>query len=219
MPMSKDVVETLTGRVWDVKFGQIHLLRGSEAVCGELKEVVHVADGQSALCARCVEVAAAGDFVTRRRTSGGREYTWPMLGVHGTGCGGYKDVSWKGTIVKRPDVAFQIALMQYGYRMRDWDNYPPACACGCEAWLKEVGDVPVNLGVLSDTGWKGVAVGRCVTDYTRTLCFAGRLMPDQQELLRKYVQLNRCPGWTDLRVVVGDSGARFTFTTTMDSSD
>lgn len=137
-----------------------------------------------------------------------------------SGCGGYTGY-YDGGFVSDPETAFKIALIQFGYvTCRHYDNLPPTHACNCAAALKELSKWFSALPTLDAGEWKscGGIPHRGITDFTRTLKFERDLAADELELLCEYLQRNKCPGWTGVRIRKASAG-EYVATTTWDSSD
>jgi hypothetical protein len=170
------------------------------------------------LCETCVAQATVGDFLLRIRTSEDRRYRIPMLVVDGCGCGGHVAFCFGLGSVMRGDIALQLALIQYGTTMANWDNGPPTHACDCDKRLAEINTKVKALPVIEDGGWKGRSGGRCITDYTREVKFSRDLTEAELDLWIEHLRRKDCPGWTGVGCRRCDEG-RYVFTTTMDSSD
>lgn len=144
---------------------------------------------------------------------------FPTLSVC-SGCGGHSGYL-RGKTVKVPDLAWRLALVQFGNTTcKHYDNEPPSHACDCKEKLRELDRQVGELPLVSDSGWKrsGGIPRRGITDYARSMEFSRDLAPEEVDLLREWLQRKDCPGWTGIGMRAHGKG-RYGFTTTWDSSD
>jgi hypothetical protein len=113
-----------------------------------------------------------------------RQYSFPLVCCC-QGCGS-PSALYTNRAIKRPDLAYEVSLLQYGQAMAGWDN-PPPTKCRCEERVKVLKEELKNLPPIeSDTGWSGWSGGRCIVDYGRTVKFSAPVDPDMME---KYIEL------------------------------
>jgi hypothetical protein len=179
-------------------------------------------------CITCVAVSRAGDWIGKEKSlATGRTYRWPLLCVCGTGCGGHRSVFiGTGLSIDRPELAHEIALIQYGYAsMREWDNGPPGPPCNCAAEVPKLRErANTELPWVDRGEWKRVGglAHRGIHDYARTMVFGAELSAEQRSLLSVWLQKDGCPGWTGVSLrIVERRLVTWTYiaTTTYDSSD
>ncbi len=228
LPRPIRLPETATGCKWRTVKNTTHLFRYGNSICSNMSMgPVETDDVYAPVCTRCLKLAAAGDFIEKNwnEHTGTRQYNFPTVAVHGTGCGHISSFFWRRDVELKevrddvPQLAFQIALLKHGYdSMVRWDNAPPEHACDCDRILKEMGNPLENIGILEDSGWTGRNGGRCITDYTRKIVFKKNLTPDEERLVVNFLTRKDCPGWTGVhqRQLYGNT---YMYTTTMDSSD
>lgn len=214
----------VSGREW--KGGHLSKERWSiswsGSRCGREEEI------ESGLCARCVAVAAVGDFVVKRRISDPpyRAYVVPRPSSCRCGAPGpfffSPDPGDHGRTVRvdgNPVVSYVLATMEYAAGMYDRDNPPPERLCRC-AEIRAAAAALAPRDFILDTKWRAIRRWSCAADFERT-CEFGRAPTDEAlSVLAELFSIEpECPGWTgvswrrdraDGRVVV--------FSTTHDSS-
>lgn len=136
-------------------------------------------------------------------------------------CGGYTGVHWEGK-TQFPELAYEVALVQYGFsHLGKYDMGPPVKnICNCELELERLRkQMKLLPSIVNDTGWKGRSGGRCITDYTRSIEFEQPLTDEEVGVLRGFVSRDNCPGMTGVGCYVGQQPNIYIFNTTWDSSD
>jgi len=155
-------------------------------------------------------------------TTNQREAYFPTLQVC-QGCGGYRGVYHDGGLVEDPELAYQVAMVQFGYStIRHYDVGPASHKCDCAQRVKELYEIVSKLKIINDSGWKlderTSIISRGIRDYVRKIKFAKKLTRDELKAFIELSQRTDCPGWT----LIGYnwlSENTYSFTTTMDSSD
>lgn len=138
-----------------------------------------------------------------------------------SGCGGFTGYFHDGKTVRDPEGAWLMALVQFGYSTcQHFDNLPPSHPCFCEEALDELRSPFESLPWIDCGAWKvcGGLPHRGITDYERTLHLERDLTDDEKTTVTQYLQMNKCPGWTGVRLIWTSPG-RYRATTTWDSSD
>jgi len=151
-----------------------------------------------------------------------RRVTFPTI-CGCSGCGGYSGICYNGGVHKDPELAYKIALVQFGHStIRNFDNAPPSHPCNCEQRLKELKGAVSKLSIKSDTGWnldeRTSILSRGIRDYHRVIVFERDLTSDEMNDFKEFLQRDKCPGWTGIQCRCLPDGA-YRFTTTWDSSD
>jgi hypothetical protein len=146
-------------------------------------------------------------------------FMWPTLCVC-AGCGGFTGY-FRMEIFKNPGLAWRIALIQFGdSTCKRCDNDPPSHPCDCESRLKILAARVAGIPIESDSGWEvsgGIAI-RGITDYSRRMRFSRSLTIEEEDIMREWLQVKDCPGWTGVRMIPDGLDA-YRFMTTWDSSD
>lgn len=184
------------------------------------------------------------DVIERRGQYGQYRFHYPTLCVHGTGCGGYHSMYF-GTRYKLPiifngrkfpdqikdgELAWMIALIQWGYSYQTFDNGAPyPNFCNCDERIRELDDTikqMQNYGVIESIGeWKlvGGIPSRGICDYKREILTNWMPSPTDEETLKEWVLIKDNPGYCGrgmTKQIIGENRkVVYTFTSTMDSSD
>lgn len=139
--------------------------------------------------------------------------------INCNGCGGPKKIFYRGREISRPDLAFQVALVEYGYRtLAIYSNTAPSHACDCAEKLVTLGSFFFERAV--DVGsWQVSSRGNCYTDYKRVVRFSSDLTENELATVCDFLQRDKCPGWTGVGWRKDPSKeSTYVFTTTYDSS-
>jgi len=171
-----------------------------------------------------MEKLSFNDVVRRERDpkTGQRRVFFPTLCVC-SGCGGYSAVFHSGKTHKDPELAFQVALVQFGYStIQHYDNDPPSHPCNCEQRLQELRKEVEKLTIVTDGGWNmNEATSRPIRgirDYDRVIQFERNLSSEELKTFGEFLQRDKCPGWTGIHSKHLGEG-KYQFSTTWDSSD
>ena len=115
--------------------------------------------------------------------------SFPTLCVCGV-CHGYTSIFMNGKSYNCPDLAAQLALIQYGYAtIKRFDNgveYRP-CLCKEEAKQLEIqfNNLPINV----IGAWKESYISSCYYRYNLIFETSAELSVEEQELARKYISI------------------------------
>lgn len=143
--------------------------------------------------------------------------TFPTLCVCSV-CEGYSYVYLNGRSYNRPDLAAQVALIQYGHSyLKRCDNTISYRPCSCkqeEAKLvSEFNNLPIT--VIGD--WKESYIGRCLRRYDLVFDTSEQLNDEAKELARKYLSIKKkAPNNTAIIQIKPNS---YLLTCEVDSSD
>ena len=111
-----------------------------------------------------------------------------------------------------------------GKTLREYDNRVPQFYVDDTpeqlAWLQGRMSAPDFPQIVSDSKWERVGGNRerGIHDYQRVVVFQSPLSEEHVKHYTKFLQLDKCPGYTKIQVNSGPSHS-YTFTTTFDSSD
>ncbi len=123
-----------------------------------------------------------------------------------------------GRTVPRADLAYSMALIMHGMKIKTYDNSAPDGQCSCQEQLLQLQKWVQNLPLESEGPWVGKQGGRAITDYSKTVQFGRSMSADEVKKFAHFLQLNSCPGWT--KVVAKQIGDyTYQFSTTDDRSD
>lgn len=215
-----------------------------EAIKGREYEVRPKAPEKQGMCPGCVEKATSGDLLVRRTDELSRQsddprrkFNWPTLCVC-SGCGGYRSVYFMAGDVKRPDLALELALMQFGLSyLGRYANSPPSLSqvCQCETRVAELRKAVDALPWVSRGEWvrTGGNAQRGINDFSRTLQLSRQLTQEELSLVSEWLQKDACPGYTGCPIrgmgmqpwrtpgsdEIKGMVATYVSTTTWDSSD
>jgi len=114
--------------------------------------------------------------------------------------------------------------IRVGRDLREWDNPVPQFHVDDTpeqlAWLRGRMSAPDFPETTFDSRWERVGGNseRGIHDYKRVVKFASLPSEEHLKYFTKFLQLDKCPGYTEIRVNK-DTSYSYTFTTTFDSSD
>lgn len=160
----------------------------------------------------------------------GYTLTFPFtLCIDGCGCGGYTSIYVSQTIhgkefpgdINDPELAWMLSLIQWANNgAKHFDNCSPLHnLCNCESNIIQLKILIDKMPIISLGSWERVGgiAHRGIHDYKRIVVVSKPLNQSEEEILKRYIDLHKNPGYCSKTMLKENDG--YIFTSTMDSSD